>query len=72
MTHVLSGGMALHAVVHCGEEQYETPDVIFKSVLNFAREHRFAQAGALFGNVLFVDCSGGKRKHFYDVYMIFA
>lgn len=68
--HMVKGGMALHAVVYCGEEQYETPDVIFRPIVNFAREHRFEQKGALFGSVLFVDCSGGVRKHFYDTYMV--
>ena len=70
LVHSVKGGMALHAVVHCGEEQYETPEVIFRPLVNFAREHRFEQIGALYGNVLFVDCSGGIRKHFYDTYMI--
>lgn len=65
------GGMALHAFVPCGEEQYETPEVIFKPILSFAREHRFAQKGAMWGNLLFVDCSGGVRRHYYDTYMIF-
>lgn len=67
----VAGGMALHAVVHCGEEQYDQPDVIFRPLLSFAREHRFVQKGAMWGNVLFVDCSGGVRKHFYDTYMVF-
>ena len=71
LSHFVPGGMALHAVVACGEEQYETPDVIFKPVLAFAREHRFAQKGAMWGNQLVVDCSGGVRRHFYDTYMIF-
>ena len=68
--YCISGGMALHAVVYCGEEQYETPDVIFEPIVNFAQEHRFKQTGAMYGNVLFVDCSGGVRKHFYDTYML--
>ena len=72
VVHRIKGGMALHAVVHCGEEQYVTPEVIFEPIVNFAREHRFEQCGAMFGNVLFVDCSGGVRKHFYDTYMIIA
>ena len=71
-THRVKGGMALHAVVYCGEEQYETHDVIFGPIVNFARDHRFERCGALFGSVLFVDCSGGIRKHFYDTYMIIA
>ena len=70
MRHV-PGGMALHAVVPCGEEQYETPEVIFKPILSFAREHRFVQKGAMWGNMLFVDCSGGVRAHYYDTYMVF-
>jgi len=65
------GGMALHAFVPCGEEQYETPEIIFRPILSFAREHRFVQKGAMWGNLLFVDCSGGVRRHYYDAYMIF-
>lgn len=65
------GGMALHALVPCGEEQYETPEIIFKPILSFAREHRFVQKGAMWGNLLFVDCSDGVRRHYYDTYMIF-
>lgn len=64
------GGMALHAVVHCGEEQYERPEAIFDPLRAFAREHRFAPRDALYGSVLFVDCAGGVRKHFYDTYMV--
>lgn len=67
----IDGGMALHAVVSCGEEQYENPDGIFEPILRFAHEHRFEQKGAIFGNLLFVDCSGGVRRHFYDTYMVF-
>ncbi len=69
---VQRGGMALHAIVACGEEQYEQPDVIFRPILAFAREHRFAQKGTMWGNQLVVDCSGGVRRHFYDTYMLFA
>ena len=65
------GGMALHAVTSCGEEQYENPDVIFEPVRRFAHEHRFAQKGTMYGNLLFVDCSGGVRRHYYDTYMVF-
>lgn len=65
------GGMALHALVFCGEEQYETPEVIFKTILSFAREHRFVQKGIMWGNMLFADCSGGVRKHYYDTYLVF-
>lgn len=68
--HAVRGGMALHAVTHCGEEQYDNPDVIFRPIEAFAREHRFTQKGTMWGNVLFVDCSGGIRRHFYDTYMI--
>ena len=67
----IDGGMALHAVVSCGEEQYENPDGIFVPILRFAHEHRFEQRGMMFGSVLFVDCSGGVRRHFYDTYMVF-
>ena len=66
------GGMALHAIVTCGEEQYEKPDVIFSPILDFAKEHRFQQKGIMWGNQLVVDCSGGIRRHFYDTYMVFA
>ena len=72
VTRRIPGGMALHAVVACGEEQYETPDVIFRPILAFAREHRFAQKGTMWGSMLFVDCSGGARRHYYDTYMAFA
>ena len=65
------GGMALHTVVACGEEQYEDPDVIFKPLLAFAREHRFTQKGTMWGSMLLVDCSGGVRKHYFDTYMCF-
>ena len=66
----IRGGMALHAVTACGEEQYEQPEVIFRPLLSFAREHRFAQRGSMWGSVLFVDCSDGVRRHFYDTYML--
>lgn len=65
------GGMALHAIVACGEEQYADPDVIFRPIMAFAREHRFVQKGTMWGSMLFVDCSGGVRKHYYDTYMCF-
>ncbi len=68
----IPGGSALHAVVACGEEQYDDPDVIFRPILAFAREHRFAQRGTMWGCLLFVDCSGGVRKHYFDTYMTFA
>ncbi|MCI7736171.1 MAG: MerR family transcriptional regulator [Clostridiales bacterium] len=68
---ILSGGMALHAVVHCGEEQYERPETIFGPILSFARAHRFTPCGAIWGSMLLVDCSGGARKHYYDTYMPF-
>lgn len=67
----IPGGMALHAVVACGEEQYDDPDVIFRPILAFAREHRFVQKGTMWGSMLFVDCSGGVRKHYFDTYMCF-
>ena len=69
---IVSGGMALHAVVVCGEEQYDDPDVIFRPLLAFAREHRFAQKGMMWGTQIFVDCSEGIRRHYYDTYMIFG
>jgi len=65
------GGMALHSVIACGEEQYADPDVIFRPLLAFAREHRFTQKGTMWGSMLFVDCSGGVRKHYFDTYMCF-
>lgn len=67
----IPGGMALHAVVACGEEQYDEPDVIFRPILAFAREHRFAQKGTMWGSMLLVDCSGGVRRHYFDTYMTF-
>lgn len=67
----IPGGMALHAVVICGEEQYQDPDTIFKPVLTFAREHRFAQKDMMWGEQIFVDCSQGIRRHYYDIYMPF-
>lgn len=67
----IPGGMALHAVVACGEEQYDEPDVIFRPILAFAREHRFAQKGTMWGRMLLVDCSGGARRHYFDTYMTF-
>ena len=72
VTRRIPGGMALHAVVVCGEEQYEDPDVIFRPILAFAREHRFEQKGTMWGSVLFADCSGGERRHYFDTYMTFA
>ncbi len=72
MARFVPGGMALHAVVVCGEEQYDDPDVIFRPVLAFAREHRFAQRGTMWGGMLFVDCSGGVRRHYFDTYMTFS
>ncbi len=71
VTRPVAGGMALHAVVACGEEQYADPDVIFKPILAFAREHRFVQKGTMWGSMLFVDCSGGVRRHYFDTYMTF-
>lgn len=67
----IPGGMALHAVVACGEEQYDDPDVIFRPILAFARAHRFAQKGTMWGRLLLVDCSGGVRRHYFDTYMTF-
>ena len=68
---LLRGGMAVHAVVACGEEQYDQPKVIFRPILAFAREHRFRAAGPMWGCMLLVDCSGGRRRHYYDAYMPF-
>lgn len=70
-TCLIPGGMALHAIIACGEEQYEEPDVIFRPILAFAREHRFVQKGTMWGSMIFVDCSGGVRRHYYDTYMTF-
>ena len=67
----ISGGMALHAVVVCGEEQYDDPDVIFRPLLAFAKEHRFSPKGMMWGAQIFVDCSEGIRRHYYDAYMRF-
>jgi len=67
----IPAGMALHAIVVCGEEQYDDPDVIFKPILAFAREHRFVQKETMWGRMIFVDCSNGVRRHYYDTYMIF-
>ncbi|MBQ2835104.1 MAG: MerR family transcriptional regulator [Clostridia bacterium] len=67
----IPGGMALHAVVTCGEEQYETPDVIFKPLLAFARDHRFTQRGTMWGRMIVVDCRDGRRRHYYETYMYF-
>ena len=67
--HLIPGGMALHAIVVCGEEQYEHPGVIFKPVRDFAREHRFEQRGTMWGRMIFVDCSNGTRRHYFDTYM---
>jgi len=69
--HRIPGGMALHAIVVCGEEQYDNPDVIFQPILSFAREHRFVQKETMWGRMIFVDCSNGVRRHYYDTYMIF-
>ena len=63
--------MALHAVVVCGEEQYDDPDVIFRPLLAFAKEHRFSPKGMMWGAQIFVDCSEGIRRHYYDAYMRF-
>ena len=68
---LIEGGIALHAVVSCGLEQYDTPDDIFRPILQFAREHRFTPKGPLWGSTLFVDCSGEKRRYYYDTYMVF-
>ncbi len=71
VTRHIPGGMALHAVVTCGEEQFDEPDVIFRPILAFAREHRFVQKETMWGSLLFAVCSGGKRYHYYDTYMTF-
>ena len=65
------GAMALHAVIVCGEEQYDNPDVIFKPILAFAQEHRFVQNGAMWGRMLLADCSNGVRQYYFDTYMPF-
>ena len=67
----IEGGMALHAIVVCGDEQYENPDVIFKPVLAFAKEHRFMQRGMMWASQIFADCSEGIRRHYFDTYMYF-
>ena len=67
----IPGGMALHVFHPCGEEQYEHPEVIFRPIAAFAREHRFRQKGTMWGSQLVVDCSGGVRRHYYDTYMRF-
>ena len=69
--YTIPGGMALHAVVACGEEQYDDPDVIFRPILAFAREHRFAQKGTMWGSMLLADCSCGVRQHYFETYMVF-
>lgn len=67
----ITGGMALHAIVVCGEDLYDQPDVIFRPILSFAREHRFVPRDMMWGTMLFVDCSGGTRRHYFDTYMVF-
>ena len=67
----IAGGMALHAIVVCGDEQYENPDIIFKPVLSFAREHRFTPKGMMWGSQIFADCSEGIRRYYFDTYMYF-
>lgn len=67
----IPGGMALHAVVVCGDDQYENPDMVFKPILAFAREHRFTPKGMMWAAQIFVDCSEGIRRHYYDTYMCF-
>lgn len=67
----IPGGMALHAVVSSGLERYDTPDDIFRPILQFAREHRFEPRGIMWGKNLFVDCSNGTRRYYYDTYMVF-
>lgn len=67
----IPGGMALHAVVVCGDDQYENPNMIFKPIQTFAREHRFTPKGMMWGAQIFVDCSEGIRRHYYDTYMPF-
>ena len=67
----IAGGMALHAAVSCGLEQYEKPDDIFRPIVQFAREHRFTPKGPMWGSTLFVDCAGGTRRYYYDTYMMF-
>ena len=71
LTCEIAGGMALHAVVSCGMEQYDTPDDIFRPILQFAREHCFVPKGPMWGSTLFVDCSGEERRYYYDTYMVF-
>ena len=53
------------------ERVRKRPEVIFGPILSFARMHRFTPSGAIWGSMLLVDCSGGKRKHYYDTYMPF-
>lgn len=69
--HCIPGGMALHAIVVCGEEQYDDPDVIFGPIQAFAQKHHFVQKGTMWGRMIFVDCSKGCRKHYFDTYMLF-
>ena len=69
--HKIPGGMALHAVVTCGEEQYDDPDMIFRQILAFARDHRFAQKGTMWGNLLLADCSCGVRRYYFETWMVF-
>lgn len=71
-TSLLPGCMALHAVVTCGDEQYETPEIIFAPLVDFAQAHNFRQAGVMWGRVLFADCSCGGCLHYYDVFMPIA
>lgn len=66
----LPAGMALHAVVACGDALYGDHNLIFDPVCAFAQEHRFEQTGAMYGSTLFVDCSNGGKMHYYDTYMM--
>ncbi len=68
---VIPGGMALHAVVAVGPESYGRLEEIFRPILSFAREHRFTPAGMIWASTLFVDCSGGQKRYYYDTYMVF-
>ena len=67
----IPSGMTLHAVVVCGDDQYENPDMDFKPIQAFAREHRFTPKGMMWAAQIFVDCSEGIRRHYYDTYMGF-
>lgn len=62
---------ALHTIVQVRDAVYESPRLAFEGLLAFGRAHGFSLRESCFGHILVVDCSGGHRQTYVEVWAPF-